>query len=203
MNCSPKKKKIFSSPTGVIEAWQHDTDGDGLPAIPDIEFQELPKQVRFSDAAKDIEPDWTRDDLNDVWWSKEEIRGFQQEARNKAKGFRETHTTYIQCLSTLFKECKNEPNRHKVLTSPSAQEVLWLSSSAVRGLEARLHPQFGKHRVVHVKKLLEVQHSMRDRRTTTSLLERSLRACARQTSRPSRAFAQLLAQGDHLQVAAS
>jgi hypothetical protein len=194
---SPKNKIVFSSPTGVTETWQL---WEGLPAIP--VFQDPPKQVvRFSDAAiVVVDPDWTRDDLQDLWWTKEEIKGFQREAKNQAKGFRATHAIYIECLSTLLKECKKEPNLQRVLISPSAQEVLWLSPSSARGLEARLHNIFGKYRVVHVKKLLEVQHSM-TARTTTSL-EQSLRASARHTSRPSRALAQLLAQGDHLQVSA-
>jgi hypothetical protein len=134
-----------------------------------------------------------------VWWSKEEIKGFQQEAKKKAKDFRETHTTYIQALGTLLKECKNEPNVHKVLSSPIAQELLGLFPSSVRGLECHLHTLVGQYRLFHLKSLLAVQHSMKDGATS---LEKILRASASHTSRASRALARLLAQGDHLQVTA-
>jgi hypothetical protein len=190
-------KKMFPSPTGVIDEASQHWDED-VPAIPDI-LQNPPKQVRFSDAAKYVEPDWTRDDLQDMWWSKEEIKGFQQEAKKKAKGFRETHTTYIQALGTLLQECKNEPNVHKVLSSPIAQELLGLSPSSLRGLECHLHKRVGQYRLFHLKSLLAVQHTMKD---GTRSLERLFRATARYTSRAARALARLLAQGDQFQVTA-
>jgi hypothetical protein len=110
-----------------------------------------------------------------------------------------THSTYIQVLSTLLKDCKTEPNVHRVLSSAIAQELLWLFPSSVRGLECHLHTLVGKNRLFHLKTLLSVQHSMKDGTTSVAQV---LRARARHTSRASRALARILAQGDHLQVTA-
>ena len=189
-----------SSPTGVIDTWEH---LNGIPAIPDI-LQEPQKQVRFSGSKIAIEPDWTLNDLHNVWWSKEEIASFQLEGKKSAKDFRKEFKLQIEVLGKLLEDCKNESNVNRVLSSPTAQEFLRLFPIriSVRGLENRLHKRIGQYRLFHVKSLLAVQHSMKMKDRTPESLERLLRVSGRHTSRALQALARLSAQGDQLYVTA-
>lgn len=218
----PKRKikvnKVLESPTGVVDFDAFHCNND-FPAVPDLEgegdffFDQEPTQqeccgVRFSQYVDETaDSDWSIDDLfdfrSDVWWTRQDIAQFRQSSREKAQEYRTSseHTPYIKALVKFVKTCQKGRG-----SSSSQQEVLWLSPSGVRGLEGSLDGVFGNHHLQHSLRLLKVQRSLRkqaqEEKIDESTLERSLRLSSRQTSRSSRALAQILALGDHLQVVA-
>jgi hypothetical protein len=192
------EKKIYESPACLMKCW------DGIPEPPDI-FQEPPKRVHFSEAGSTIIYAYlaTQGDQRDVWWAKEELDEFRKKAKKEAKDFRESETECVQALRTFFQDCKNKEQRN--LSSLSAQRIMNLSASPVRGLESRLNGSIWLHRIIHLQRLITVQHSTRARNSCLeeqAFLEQALRSCSCHTSRASRAFARLLAHGDCLQVVA-
>ena len=191
-------RQVFASPTGVVEAmdlWE------GIPGIPDI-WEEPKKSVRFARGVviipseeMDIEEE-DDDDQQRACWTKEEIKEFQLEAKREAKAYRESHSDHVQSLASLYQECKDDSKARTVLHSPSAQEIMRLPATSVRGLEGHLHVSVPQHRIYHQRSLLAVQRSMQGNPN----LDHVLRTSSLYTSRGSRTLARLLAHGDYVQV---
>lgn len=168
-----------------------------LPAFPDFGAGENQhkvdkKGVRFSELCVVINSKCTQEDLKDVWWSRQDITNFQSQAKQKARGYRVEYASYIQALTSFFKQSKRGGNTQKMLKSKGAQELIWLSPSSCRGLEVRLHKIFGQRRTEHVYRVLQLQQQ-----TTLSCdMDQKLYLISRHTSRPSRILARLMALRD-------
>ena len=204
----PKKQvKVQNpfSPSGIAD-FDSVQGLDGFPEVPFFEGEESVERsaVLFSGECEVVQSDWEEIDLldfrKDVWWTGEDITAFRQAARSIAQKSRTNpgHAEYIKALATFFQMSQKGKGREA-----SQQEVLWLAPSGIRGLEATLHPVFGKNHRTHALNLLKVQNSLKKQAASEDVLQRTLKLSSRQTSRPSQALAQVLALGDHLQVVAT
>jgi hypothetical protein len=139
-------------------------------------------------------------------WKTDEIKEFQQECRDMAD-FHKTNEDYVACILHLFACKKPAPSTgahdgdDNVAQTPSVLQdtaaIRMLSKSPARGLEARVAPILRAHRQWGVTVILATQAKLNKCKVTDrEKREKMLRARSLQTSKRSRVFALMLAQGD-------
>jgi hypothetical protein len=192
-------KKVFASPTCVVQ--EASRQWKGMSEVPDI--LSCPQhEVRFSDQVSIINSNLTKELVQELWFSRQEIQDFDKEAKQQAKAFREQHTELVQELGTLVRTCTKESSLQTLFRSPSAQHIMKsLPGTTVRGLEGQLHASVGRYRVLHRQGLLAIQKRCPIKHDA-DFLEQLLRSRSMNTSQASRALARLLALGDYEHVAA-
>ena len=147
--------------------------------------------------AKYIEPTHvlTDDDVQNQWWTHDEVCEIYEKARSVVSYFREYRSDYSNDFSRLFTMCCKSPK--SLFGSPPIVDPL--CHRAARGLERHIHDILPKYRNKFVGALLDIQSK------TTSEMDPSLRARilqvkSLQLSKPSRILARHLAQQDSVDV---
>jgi hypothetical protein len=151
------------------------------------------KQLRFSVEVTELEPSnaWDEEDTLAMWWTPTDIQTFHRTARAKAKKFLRRSGRFKDTFHAVFQECSRDVSSD--LFEKECVQCLLSSSTPLRGLESRSIGLIRKYRDFHIQSVLEV--------ATNQTVNSSLRSISRQTSKPSRILARILARQDALAIA--
>jgi hypothetical protein len=145
-----------------------------------------------------IEPDiWlTEEDIERLWWMKQEIFQVYEEARAVVTYYRNYRSDYLKDFIELFSMCAKSPKslRKSSFGDPESRE-------AARGLERHIHDILPKYRNKFIATLLDIQDKIPSD-MSPDLRDRILCAKSLQLSKPSRALATFIGQQDSSEVAA-
>jgi hypothetical protein len=131
--------------------------------------------------------------VKDVCWTSSELQDIQTRSEKFARHYYNKNKLYLECLDNLFRDPKGE-----VVKSDAFMDCL--AQSPARGLEYSMYPVFRKSRRRRSQQLLELQETLKSQENLVciSLHRRDKLLCStsRKISRPTRAFALKIAQGD-------
>jgi hypothetical protein len=204
---------VNSSPTSVLQV--HPSLKHSAPpfaiidrrAIKRLRFsQPQTKKVRFDINMENgrvrerfIESTVAQGHLPTLWMPRSEFRKTCRHATHALRETRQHQDQYVQQIVRLFQACsKPSPNLlqlvcdHKTTLDHPPREDL-------RGLERNLHSMLTQYPVFHVKRFLKIQKELPSKQPETRT--RLLRIVSINTSRVSRAWALILANGDLIQAA--
>lgn len=163
----------------------------------------LRKRVRYattmtgSVATRQLPPCYQYSDLDKslLWWTKEERRVIHENSRQLALDFRIHHDDQVQHCRRVSDQCSQTltPSMSSCDFLDTATLVL---PSSVRGLECGIVSQSKAYRKTHMQEVLDLQDMIHRGRLSSDRAALMLGMRATRSSRPSRVFARLLAEGD-------
>jgi hypothetical protein len=136
-------------------------------------------------------------DKSQLWWTKEERRVIRHNSKQLATDFRIHHDDQVQHCRRVFEKCSQTTTPSKSSSDFLETTTLFIPS-LVRGLECGIVPKSKSYRRTHMHEVLDVQDQIREGRLSKDRATLVLGARAMRSSRPSRVFARLLAEGDVL-----
>eukprot|EP00539_Tryblionella_compressa_P012912 CAMPEP_0178825664 /NCGR_PEP_ID=MMETSP0746-20121128/6346_1 /TAXON_ID=913974 /ORGANISM="Nitzschia punctata, Strain CCMP561" /LENGTH=234 /DNA_ID=CAMNT_0020487451 /DNA_START=93 /DNA_END=797 /DNA_ORIENTATION=+ len=150
------------------------------------------KTVSFSPQVAEYDPSplWDLDDLHAMWWTAEDIYGFNKAAIRRVKNFLRHHEKFTETFMAVFQDCSKDMNTRQLWESDNVTALLDFPTE-LRGLESRAISIVRQYRKFHIQSVLEVDHRK----------EAVLRARSLSTSKPSRAIARILARQDSMSIA--
>lgn len=149
-----------------------------------VATRQLPPCDRYSDLDKSA-----------LWWTKEERRVIHENSRQFALDFRIHHEDQVQHCRRVFDQCSQTLTPSKSSSDFLETTTLCLPSF-IRGLECGIVPQAKAYRKTHMQEVLDMQDQIRGGRLSSDRATLVLGMRATRSSRPSRVFARLLAEGD-------
>jgi hypothetical protein len=135
-------------------------------------------------------------DKSALWWTKEERRVVHENSRQLASDFRIHHDDQVQHCRRVFDQCTTLTLTPSKSSSDFLENVTILLPARVRGLECGVVPESKAYRRTHIHQVLDVQDQIREGHLSSDMATIVLGARATRSSRPSRIFARLLAEGD-------
>lgn len=138
-------------------------------------------------------PDIAKEDLEDLWYTKEDFKKFRRSCAKKAKPMSET--VFVDQFKQLYRECLER----KTKESQVATDVLnALNGSGARGLEMIMVPGHFEVRRTHSYNVLEAQRTLSKSKAEHSTQVALIATVSAESSSASRQLAAILALGDCL-----
>jgi hypothetical protein len=207
---------VNSSPTSVLQE-AHSSLRHGSPPFPIVERRGLKrrrscpstnpqtKKVRFDGHPENgrmqkrfIESNVAQDHIPTLWTPRSELRQTYRQATEAVREIRQRKDPYVQQIVCLFQACSKPSTNLPQLVYDHMTTLENPPREDLRGLERNLHSMLNEYRAFHVKRLLKMQKELPSKQPETHT--RLLRIVSKNTSRVSRAWALVLANGDLIQV---